>query len=199
MFLYPSSRQYQGDRPCNGECVCTIRRKCGLSRPKVRGSPTTCERSSRQVRSKDDWLGGRGDREGSNGETRRTRMTPQKLYLYKTISRLGPIDVLVANAGSPQIVPRTKCSGIGAFAPFHLSNSDDWWRILELNLRAPVDLVRAVLPAMLERNAGTIICTTSRAALVNFPFASVGSKLVIATNYSRIMYRKRVCSDLSRH
>ena len=63
--------------------------------------------------------------------------------------------------------------GSGNFAPFHLSTSDDWWRLLEVNLRAPTDLVRAVLPSMLERNSGTIICTVSRAALLNVPFSSV--------------------------
>jgi short-subunit dehydrogenase len=63
--------------------------------------------------------------------------------------------------------------GGGTFAPFHLLDSDDWWRLLELNLRAPTDLVRAALPSMLERNSGTIICTVSRAALMNVPFTSV--------------------------
>jgi hypothetical protein len=63
--------------------------------------------------------------------------------------------------------------GGGQFAPFHISASDDWWKILELNLRAPADLIRAVLPSMLERNNGTIICTTSRAAIGNLPYSTV--------------------------
>lgn len=59
----------------------------------------------------------------------------------------------------------------GAFSPFHLSTSNDWWK--KLNLHAPIHLGRAVPLSVIERNTGTIICLTSRAAVRNYPYCSV--------------------------
>lgn len=76
--------------------------------------------------------------------------------------QLGPVDILICNAGS------------NTFQPFHLTDPVEWWDILELNLRAPVELTRPALPEMRERNSGTIIYTSSRAAApeLNLPWTT---------------------------
>lgn len=74
---------------------------------------------------------------------------------------LGPLDILICNAGS------------NTFQPFHLTDATEWWDILELNLRAPVELTRLALPAMRARGAaGTIIYTSSRAATMDLPWTT---------------------------
>lgn len=86
----------------------------------------------------------------------------QQRLLCEFRSRVGPVDILICNAGS------------NIFQPFHLTDPVEWWDILELNLRAPVELTRLALPEMRERNSGTIIYTSSRAAApeLNLPWTT---------------------------
>lgn len=86
----------------------------------------------------------------------------QQRLLNNFQSQLGPVDILICNAGS------------NTFQPFHLTDPVEWWDILELNLRAPVELTRLALPEMKERNSGTIIYTSSRAAApeLNLPWTT---------------------------
>ena len=66
---------------------------------------------------------------------------------------LGPVDVLVANAG---VATAPK-------GPLEIS-TEDWDRVHAVNLRAPFLLVRALLPGMLERGDGRIVFVSSIAA-----------------------------------
>jgi 3-oxoacyl-[acyl-carrier protein] reductase len=66
---------------------------------------------------------------------------------------LGPIDLLVANAG---------VSG-----PRGLSwevDPSDWWKVFEVNVLGVYLCCRAVIPRMIERGAGRIVITASGAA-----------------------------------
>lgn len=66
------------------------------------------------------------------------------------------------------------CAGAVRFNTFEAENADlgDWWHIFELNLRAPVALIRLVLPTMLKRGSGTIISFGSIAAVEEAPFCT---------------------------
>jgi NAD(P)-dependent dehydrogenase (short-subunit alcohol dehydrogenase family) len=68
------------------------------------------------------------------------------------VDRWGRVDVLVNNAG----VDRT--------APFDELEIEDWDRILAVNLRGPVVMTRAVLPAMRAAGRGHVVNITSTAA-----------------------------------
>jgi NADP-dependent 3-hydroxy acid dehydrogenase YdfG len=68
----------------------------------------------------------------------------------ETREKLGPIDCVVFAAG------------YGMFDRFEVSRSDDWWGLVETNLKGPVDLTRLVLPEMKNRNTGTLIYVASR-------------------------------------
>ena len=71
---------------------------------------------------------------------------------------LGPIDVLVNNAGSAETVP------------FHRTDDALFERMLAVHLMAPVHAVRAVLPSMLERGRGRIVNIASIAGLGGAPY-----------------------------
>jgi NAD(P)-dependent dehydrogenase (short-subunit alcohol dehydrogenase family) len=88
------------------------------------------------------------------------KLEDQERLVREFREQLGPVDVLVCNAGS------------NIFQPFHLTNATDWWDIMELNVRAPVELTRLVLPEMRERNQAVIIYTSSRAAKADLPWTT---------------------------
>lgn len=67
----------------------------------------------------------------------------------------GGVDVLVANAG------------VNTFRPFAYTPGEEWWRVIEINLKGPMMLAELVLPAMRKRNDGAIIFVSSRAGVVN--------------------------------
>jgi uncharacterized protein len=81
--------------------------------------------------------------------------------------RAGAVDVLVANAALP------------ASGPIVDFTSEEIDRALDVNLRAPVQLTRALLPGMVERGNGHVVLVSSLAGKV----ASVGSSLYSATKF----------------
>jgi 3-oxoacyl-[acyl-carrier protein] reductase len=64
---------------------------------------------------------------------------------------LGPIDLLVANAGIAQ-------------ASSWDADPDEWWRVFEVNVLGVFLSAQAVIPGMLERGRGRIMITGSGAA-----------------------------------
>jgi NAD(P)-dependent dehydrogenase (short-subunit alcohol dehydrogenase family) len=73
--------------------------------------------------------------------------------------RLGPVDLLVANAGSREQRPT---------APW-LADADDWWRVVETNLRGVHLLDSAVLPSMVERGSGRLLHVGSGMGYETYP------------------------------
>ena len=71
----------------------------------------------------------------------------------RTESELGPIDLLVANAGIS-----------GPDDP--LADPDEWWHTFEVNVRGIYLCNHAVAPGMVERGGGRIVNVSSGAAYV---------------------------------
>jgi NAD(P)-dependent dehydrogenase (short-subunit alcohol dehydrogenase family) len=76
------------------------------------------------------------------------------------IASLGPVDVLVNNAG------------IAESAPFAKTDAALWERHLRVNATGPYLLTSAVLPGMLERRWGRVINIASLAGLVGAPYVT---------------------------
>ena len=79
----------------------------------------------------------------------------------ETEEQLGPVDLLVNNAGHG-----------GQVAPVWEVEPDVWWRCMDVNVRGPFLCARAVLPGMIARCRGRIINVSSGAALGPGPYAS---------------------------
>src|SRR5437868_1288653 len=74
-------------------------------------------------------------------------------WLAPAEAALGPIDVLINNAGVQYVEPTVDIDVTRARA------------LLELDLIVPLALQNALLPQMLARNAGTIVNVSSLAAI----------------------------------
>jgi NAD(P)-dependent dehydrogenase (short-subunit alcohol dehydrogenase family) len=73
---------------------------------------------------------------------------------------LGPIDVLVNNAGQAQA------------APFGKTDLGLWQRMLDVNLTGTFLCTQAVLPAMIERGFGRIVNIASTAGQIGYPYVT---------------------------
>ena len=71
--------------------------------------------------------------------------------IEKTEAALGPISILVNNAG------------IGLFGPAHEKSEAEWDRVLNTNLKSVFLVARAVAPSMIRRGSGDIINISSLA------------------------------------
>ncbi|HEY8704991.1 MAG TPA: SDR family oxidoreductase [Gaiellaceae bacterium] len=80
-----------------------------------------------------------------------TSQTSIEDAVARTESELGPIDLLVANAGIS-----------GPSEP--LADPDEWWRTFEVNVRGVYLCNRAVATGMIERGGGRIVNVASGAA-----------------------------------
>ncbi|MET8542904.1 SDR family oxidoreductase [Kitasatospora sp. NPDC004799] len=68
---------------------------------------------------------------------------------------LGPIDLLINNAG---LVDRAE-------VPLWETDANQWWQVIETNLRGPYNLLRCVLPGMVARRRGRVLNLNSGFAL----------------------------------
>ena len=69
----------------------------------------------------------------------------------------GPVDILINNAGGPPP---------GDFRDF---SQDDWFKALNGNLYAPVEMIRLTIDGMIERRFGRIVNITSAAVKAPIP------------------------------
>lgn len=78
-----------------------------------------------------------------------SKLESLRALVDETAAELGPVDVLVTNAGGPPA------------GTFEQHDADTWARAFELTLRSAVELTRLVLPAMRERRWGRVLNVTS--------------------------------------
>lgn len=71
----------------------------------------------------------------------------------RTLQAFGGVDLIVNNAGI-----------INPIARLSDSDPEDWARVIDVNVKGVYHGIRAVLPAMVEKGAGTIINISSGAA-----------------------------------
>jgi 3-oxoacyl-[acyl-carrier protein] reductase len=83
-----------------------------------------------------------------------TRFTEIDAMRRQIETELGPVDLLVANAGGNPVRP----------GPVEQISEDDWRKAVEGNLTATFLTIKCFLPGMKERKAGSIITISSAAA-----------------------------------
>ena len=74
-------------------------------------------------------------------------------WVNEVAAELGPIDLLVNNAGIS-----------GPFGTTWEADPDEWWHVFEVNVLGPFLCSRAVIPSMAARGGGRIVNTGSGAA-----------------------------------
>jgi 2-hydroxycyclohexanecarboxyl-CoA dehydrogenase len=98
-------------------------------------------------------------------------------------TELGPIDVLVNNAGTDR------------FSFFVKSDPDLWDFVLGVNLRGVLAVTHAVLPSMQERGGGSIVNVASEAGRVG----SQGSATYSAAKAGVIGFTKAIARESARY
>ena len=101
----------------------------------------------------------------------------------RTVDELGPVDVLVNNAGWD------------LFVPFLDTEPDDWSRLIDINLVGALHMHHAVLPSMVGRGAGRVVTVSSDAARVG----SSGEAVYAACKAGLIAFSKTLAREHSRH
>ena len=103
--------------------------------------------------------------------------------VQETSERLGPVDVLVNNAGvvEPSLVVDTK--------------EESWDRVLDINLKSAFLCTRMVLPSMIQRHCGRIINVSSISGRLGTPrLASY-----CASKWGLIGLTKATAEEVRRH
>ena len=103
------------------------------------------------------------------------------LITYQT---LGPIDVLVNNAGWDRITP------------FLDTEEELWDRLIDINLKGPMRCAHAILPGMVDRNeGGRVINISSDAGRVG----SKGESVYSAAKAGVIGFTKTLAREMAHH
>ena len=81
--------------------------------------------------------------------------------MVRTVAdRLGPVEVLVANAAAM------------AMSPFLESKPDEWWRQIDVNLSGHFRIIQAVIPGMRALGHGRIVIISSGWGVIGHPNAT---------------------------
>jgi NAD(P)-dependent dehydrogenase (short-subunit alcohol dehydrogenase family) len=78
-----------------------------------------------------------------------------------TEKELGPVSILVSNAGVP-----------GPFGPVWSVNPEQWVAAQYVHIRAPFYYMQRVMPGMTQRRAGTVILVSAIASRIVAPYLS---------------------------
>jgi len=100
-----------------------------------------------------------------------------------TEQKLGPIDVLVNNAGWD------------VFKPFVKTEPGEWEKLIAINLVGALNMHHAILPGMIARKCGRIVNVASDAARVG----SSGESVYSACKGGLVAFSKTIAREHARH
>src|SRR5215467_13509192 len=101
----------------------------------------------------------------------------------KTEAQLGPISILINNAG------------VGLFGPAHEKTEADWDRVLDTNLKSVFLVSRAVIPSMIRGGSGDIVNISSLAGKNTF----AGGGIYCASKWGVLGLSGCMAEDLREH
>jgi NAD(P)-dependent dehydrogenase (short-subunit alcohol dehydrogenase family) len=99
-------------------------------------------------------------------------------------ARLGPIDLLVNNAGV-----------LGPLGPTWEVDADEWWRTMDVNVRGLLLATQLVLPGMVARRRGRILNVASHAGSYQWPLVTAYSVSKAAV----VKLTENLAHETSRH
>ena len=102
--------------------------------------------------------------------------------LERVVDKLGPVDVLVNNAGWDEM------------RPFVETDEAFWDRVIEINFKGCLRLTRAILPGMVERGWGRIVNIGSDAGRVG----SSGESVYAGAKGGVIAFTKTIAREAAR-
>jgi NAD(P)-dependent dehydrogenase (short-subunit alcohol dehydrogenase family) len=89
----------------------------------------------------------------------------------RVTAELGPVDVVVSNAGNLLYKPLVPLPGVGGYPGFDTPVSDDeWGSVMDVHVGGAVRLARAFGPGMLERGHGRFVVVASNVVRRAVPF-----------------------------
>ncbi len=112
-----------------------------------------------------------------------TDRTSVNAAVAATEAQLGPVDVLVNNAGWD------------VFKPFTKTEPAQWDKLIAINLTGALHMHHAVLPGMAARRAGRIVNIASDAARVG----SSGEAVYAACKGGLVAFSKTIAREHARH
>ncbi|HEV2368946.1 MAG TPA: SDR family NAD(P)-dependent oxidoreductase, partial [Acidimicrobiales bacterium] len=124
-----------------------------------------------------DEIGGRGALAAADVASR-----PEAEAAVAAVERqLGPIDIVVANAG------------IGLYGPFFEADPEDFARLLGVNVLGTMHVLRSALPGMVQRRRGHVVIVGSVAGRLGTPFEAVYS----ASKFAQVGLAEALSVELS--
>jgi len=100
--------------------------------------------------------------------------------VQKTVAALGPIDVLVNNAG------------VGRLAPIDQLTLDDWDTVMATNVRSLYLVTREVLPGMRQRKRGAVVTIVSLAGRNGF----AGGTAYVASKHAALGFCRALMMEV---
>ena len=118
-------------------------------------------------------------------------------FLALDLTQPASIEAFAAQAqqrfGTPDVL--VNCAGWGTTHPFWEGTPDLWARIIALNFVGPMQLTKALLPAMIERTGGRIVNVASDAGRVG----SLGETVYSGAKGGLIAFSKALARELARY
>lgn len=112
-----------------------------------------------------------------------TERASVQAFAQTVLTRHGPVDILVNGAGW------------GRTQPFCDGTPELWDKLIALNLVGPMELAKALLPAMMERGSGRIVNVASDAGRVG----SIGETVYSSAKGGLIAFTKSLAREVARH
>ena len=101
---------------------------------------------------------------------------------------MSDTDQVAALSGEVRPHILVNCAGVGILAALENTTTDDWDRILGINLLGPINLVRAFLPALKAGGGGHIVNIASGLGLFAFPgFGAYSTSKFALVGYSEAL------------
>ena len=103
-----------------------------------------------------------------------------KKMVERTVEEFGGVDILVNNAGITMSVPLV------------VSDSEEWKRVIDINLLGTYYCAKAVAPILIGRGWGRIINMASRSGKIGHPFLTA----YVASKHAVVGFTKALSEEL---